>query len=144
MTTRVAIGCFVSNKKSRGDSSENYGSPMAYYTPTTLSAQGKCSGPVAVLSTTLPTKTAAKSARPTSGGRQRSMINALSHIIYSLHPLISPSLPPSPSLPGVFEMTLDLFPALDVAPFTLRGARSSRGDVPFAFNDVVFGYQVPG
>ena len=39
-------------------------------------------------------------------------------------------------------MTLDLFPTLDVSPVTLRGAMSSRGDVPFAFNDVVFGYQV--
>ena len=39
-------------------------------------------------------------------------------------------------------MALDLFPALDVAPITLRGDMSSRGDVSFAFNDVVFGFQV--
>ena len=39
-------------------------------------------------------------------------------------------------------MALDLFPALDVAPGTLRGALSSRGDVSFAYNDVIFGYQV--
>ena len=39
-------------------------------------------------------------------------------------------------------MALELFPALDVAPVTLRGALSSRGDVSFAFNDVIFGYQV--